>query len=110
MKAILLTIGLVGGAVVVGRNLYGRVTSTGPEPTVSYYSDGTYKSSAVFVDGLKEGASKAWHANGKQESEGDYEDGLREGAWMFWHADGTLDTERSGEYREGQRHGALGAR
>ena len=110
MKAILLTIGLVGSAIVVGRNLYGRVTSAGPEPTVSFYSDGTCKSSAMFVDGVKEGASKAWYASGKQESEGSYAAGLREGPWMFWHADGTLDTERTGEYREGQRVGALGAR
>lgn len=102
MKALLLTIGLLGGGAVLGRNLYATLTSNGPEPTLSYYSDGQKKASFQFVDGVKQGASEQWHSNGQQEARGSYTEGLRDGAWTFWTEDGSIDAERSGEYRGGR--------
>ena len=109
MKAMLLTIAIVGSAVVAGRGLYGTMTAPKAPATVTYYGDGHLKNSVIYIDGVKQGASEQWYANGQKEAEGRYESDQREGPWTFWKADGTVDAERTGEYRTGRRIGELGA-
>jgi antitoxin component YwqK of YwqJK toxin-antitoxin module len=109
MKGMLLTIAIVGSAVVAGRGLYGTMTAPKSPATVSYYGDGHPKNSVIYVDGVKQGAGEQWYANGQKEAEGRYAADQREGPWTFWNADGSVDKERTGEYRTGRRIGELGA-
>ena len=103
MKGLLLTIGLAGSAVVLGRGVYGWVNTPQSPATVSYYGDGKPKSSVILVDGVKDGASVQWYADGQMEAQGSYVAGEREGPWTFWKSDGATDTARTGEYRAGRR-------
>ena len=105
LKAFLLIAGLVG-CVAFLRDLGPRLFGGSDQgPLVSYFGDGTKKSSFTMEDGVRSGPAAEWHASGAKECEGRYADGRREGPWTFWHADGSLDQARSGLYRHGERVG-----
>ncbi len=97
MKLSLLRAVLLAGAAVT-RVL---VASPTPEATVTFFGDGTLKSSTVYVDGLREGPSKQFYPDGAPRSQGSYAGGEREGEWIFWLEDGSVDAERSGRYVDG---------
>ena len=107
MKKLLVLVSFAMGCVVIGGGLYARLAGGTPAATVSYYGDGSPKSSVTFEDGVKNGPCTQWFADGTIEAEGRYRDGFRDGAWRFWREDGSADTERSGLYEHGQRTAGL---
>jgi antitoxin component YwqK of YwqJK toxin-antitoxin module len=105
MKKLLLIASLLCGAAAVGGAVRAMWQDSGADATVAYWSDGTKKSSIVYVDGIKAGPARHWHASGVLEAEGSYADGFKSGIWNFWNEDGAPDLERSGLYERGRRVG-----
>ena len=103
MKRLVLFAALVFGAAALAGAMHSYLSHSGPEATVAYHSNGTRKSSIVYVEGLKQGQSQQWYASGQLECEGGYADGVRSGEWRFWDEQGELDLERSGTYTDGRK-------
>lgn len=103
MKAVLLLLGLAGGAWTVLQPPAPQPLASFEEPCVSYWSTGVHKASTRYRDGVPHGLAREWHRNGRLAAEGWYSAGLRDGEWVFWSADGTLDPLRSGLYRAGRK-------
>lgn len=60
------------------------------------YSEGEYSR-------RKTGFWTSWHKNGVKKKEGEYEDGKREGPWTYWNEDGSINSEKSGIYKNGKK-------
>jgi antitoxin component YwqK of YwqJK toxin-antitoxin module len=99
---VLLIVGVAGLAVSVhalqtrGSNGDGGVQTT-------YYANGQVRTESTLVNGKRDGASTSYFSDGKKMSAGAYSAGKMEGAWTFWRADGSLDAERTGDYRDGEK-------
>ena len=44
-----------------------------------------------------------WYENGQKRTEGSFEDGQEEGLWTYWNEDGSIDTVKSGIYKDGEK-------
>jgi antitoxin component YwqK of YwqJK toxin-antitoxin module len=69
----------------------------------TYYASGQMESKTAYVDGKRQGTAERWYTNGTKMSEGRYEDNRMVGEWRFWNADGSEDTQRSGNYENGEK-------
>jgi antitoxin component YwqK of YwqJK toxin-antitoxin module len=101
MRMVLGVLVLCAGAVLAQR----LFPASGAEPRLTYYADGTLKSSMVYVDGLREGPAEQFHPDGTPEWRGSFARGEREGRWTFWTPGGAIDAERSGRYSGGVKVG-----
>ena len=97
----LLVLALLVGGTLLAQGLLTPDPETRPQLT--YYGDGTLKSSAFYVEGLREGPAEQFYADGTPQSRGSYAHGEREGPWTFWTPEGAVDDERSGNYRAGSK-------
>jgi antitoxin component YwqK of YwqJK toxin-antitoxin module len=66
----------------------GRLTG----PFITYYLDGTTKSSSVYCNDVITDMHLEWHANGKLAVEAEYKHGKPVGTWRSWNRDGHLTT------------------
>jgi hypothetical protein len=69
----------------------------------TYFASGRIESKIEYEDGKRDGLAERWYADGTKAAEGRYEDGRMVGEWSFWNADGSLDAQRTGSYRDGER-------
>ncbi len=56
---------------------------------VSYFPDGTLRSKATYVHGLRQGSSTVFHENGAPFYTGLYKNDKFSGDWLFYDPDGT---------------------
>ena len=105
---VLLIVGVAGLAVSV-HALQTRGSRDDLGMTTTYYANGQVRTESTLVSGRREGASTSYYADGKKMSEGAFTAGKMEGPWTFWRADGSLDAERTGEYRDGEKQAAAAA-
>jgi antitoxin component YwqK of YwqJK toxin-antitoxin module len=103
MKRLVLFAALVFGAAALAGAMHSYLSHGESDATVAYHSNGSRKSSIVYLEGVKQGSSSQWYASGQLECEGSYSDGLRSGEWRFWNEQGELDLERSGTYADGHK-------
>jgi hypothetical protein len=54
----------------------------------SYFPNGTIRSRATFVDGVREGPTKVYHENGLLYYSGQYHRDKQVGEWLFFDAQG----------------------
>lgn len=99
---ILLILGVSGLAVSVYA-LQGLRSENAADPQTTYYSNGQIQSQTNYVDGHREGTSLRFYSDGKPMAEGRYSAGKMDGWWTFWQPDGTVDKDRSGTYRDGEK-------
>ncbi len=59
------------------------------------------KQNGKFKDGKSVGEWEEYHENGQLKYVENYSDGKREGYWEYFNEDGTVDTERTGTYKNG---------
>jgi antitoxin component YwqK of YwqJK toxin-antitoxin module len=69
----------------------------------TYFASGQIESKIEYEDGRREGLAERWYSDGKKAAEGRYASGRMVGPWQFWNSDGSLDEQRSGNYRDGER-------
>jgi hypothetical protein len=100
MRTVLVLLVLCAGALLARQ---GILPGPGAEPQLTYYADGTLKSSTVYVHGLREGPAEQFYADGTPEWRGSYASGRRHGEWTFWTPEGAVDAERSGRYADGEK-------
>lgn len=103
MKTLILIASLACGAAALASGVHSYLHEQGGEAALTFWGDGTKRSSTEYVDGVKQGRSEQWYVDGTQEWLGSYRDGFREGEWRFWDESGALDSERSGLYERGKR-------
>ncbi|NUP94683.1 MAG: hypothetical protein HUU28_00825 [Planctomycetaceae bacterium] len=103
MKRLILFAALIFGAAALAGAMHSYLSHSDADATITFHSDGTRKSSIVYVEGVKQGQSSQWYSSGQLECEGTYVDGLRSGEWRFWDERGELDLERSGTYEDGRK-------
>ncbi len=85
----------------MGVTLHGR-----PDGYWIYWHDnGQRAAEGLWKHGVREGQWVHFHEDGHKRSEGTFEKGAKVGVWTFWREDGSLDTLRSGEYRDDRRTG-----
>jgi hypothetical protein len=58
---------------------------------------------ATYSAGVLHGKVTAWRKDGTKAFVGELQDGAQSGEWFFRKRDGSLDRERTGCYRDGQR-------
>ena len=98
MKPLLVLVMLLAGTALA-RDL--AQPDPSERPAVTYYGDGTLKSSTTYRDGLRSGPAAEFFADGSPRSRGEYRAGQRSGEWTFWLSDGSVDTDHSGVYVDG---------
>lgn len=69
----------------------------------TYYASGKMEARYECHGGKRDGTAERWYPNGTKQAEGLYEDGSMAGTWQFWNADGSVDAERTGVYRAGEK-------
>jgi antitoxin component YwqK of YwqJK toxin-antitoxin module len=70
---------------------------------VGWYDNVQREYFGAFERGEETGSWTYWWPTGQKKSEGLFVAGKRSGPWRAWNQDGTLNTELSGEYREGRK-------
>tara|TARA_R100001443_G_scaffold116130_1_gene135730 strand:- start:240 stop:734 length:495 start_codon:yes stop_codon:yes gene_type:complete len=66
-----------------------------------YYDNGQLGSIGKYKEGNRDGLWEWYYDNGQLGGKGNYEDDKRESYWEFFNEDGTVDTERTGTYKNG---------
>ena len=76
-------------------------------PWAYYYLENSEKvakeSEGEFRDSHREGRWTFWHRNGRKRAEGTFTHSRMTGHWNCWRDDESMDTEHTGNYRDGQR-------
>jgi antitoxin component YwqK of YwqJK toxin-antitoxin module len=60
-----------------------------------------YKGS--YKNGLRESEWTFYHDNGQLYGKGSYKNGKKEGEWIDYRKDGTVNSERSGTFKNGKK-------
>lgn len=92
----------LGTTLLFGANLR---SSGSDRSQTTYYASGQLESRVEYQDGRRAGLAERWYADGARQSAGRYVDGRMEGDWQFWNPDGSVDPQRTGSYRAGDRVG-----
>mgnify|MGYP006096171695 FL=1 len=70
---------------------------------VNYFENGQFRYKGSYKNGLREGEWIFYHDNGQLYGKGSYKSGKKEGEWVDYRKDGTVDSERSGTFKNGER-------
>lgn len=102
LTSILVLVGALGlgATILLGQ---GRDGGSDENAQTTYFASGQLESRVEYVEGRREGLAQRYFANGTKQSEGHFAAGLMEGDWSFWNADGSLDADRTGTYKAGER-------
>jgi len=69
----------------------------------AWHRNGQKSAEGVYKSGSAEGHWVGWYKNGQKRMDGGLKDGEEEGRWTFWNENGSVDTERSGIYKAGEK-------
>jgi antitoxin component YwqK of YwqJK toxin-antitoxin module len=69
---------------------------------VNYFENGQLRYKGSYKNGLREGEWTFYHDNGQLYGKGSYKNGKKEGEWVDYRKDGTVNSERSGTFKNGK--------
>ena len=69
--------------------------------TVPFTGEESGIESGSLKNGMKNGEFVRFYENGQLQSKGNYKDGKPDGLWEFFNKDGSIDTEKTGIYKNG---------
>lgn len=72
-------------------------------PWEYYNENGQVAIRCSYVNGIAEGPGISWHSNGVEAISGESRGGKFHGTVRAWHPDGTVDSEKSGQYINGEK-------
>ena len=70
---------------------------------VFYRENGRLWGKNNFKNDKGEGASINYHKNGQLSSKGNWKNGELDGAWIHYHENGTVDKEKTGTFKNGEK-------
>lgn len=77
-----------------------QIVKDGTGTIISYYPDGSKRSSVSYKNCKKDGSWVSWFENGVKANESHFTEGKPTGAWFFWDEKGNLIEKK--EYKEGK--------
>ena len=90
---------------IKSKTTYKNGWATGP--STSYYDNGQIDSQGNFYEFSNIGKWVGFYRDGNKRSVTYYKDGGQQGDQLYWKEDGSLNTEKSGYYKEDKRVGPL---
>ena len=70
---------------------------------LEFWVTGQLKSRGEYDDGRKNGPWLLFYTNGQLLGKGNYLEDKEDGEWQFYFRDGTINNEKSGNYKEGNK-------
>ena len=70
---------------------------------VNYFGNGQLRYKGSYKNGLREGEWIFYHDNGQLYGKGSYKNGEKEDKWVDYRKDGTINSERSGTFKNGRK-------
>ena len=70
---------------------------------VYWHESGRKKAEGGLENGHQNGFWTYWHESGRKQAEGDLKNGQQDGSWVFWSQDGSINSEKSGIYKDDKK-------